>query len=42
MAIQLYEHQKQTLAQMRNGCILNGRVGSGKSITSRAYDKGRR
>ena len=37
MAIELYDHQKKALAKMRNGCILNGGVGSGKSITSLAY-----
>lgn len=37
MAIELYDHQKKALAKMRNGCILNGGVGSGKSITALAY-----
>lgn len=37
MAVKLYDHQKQALARMKNGCILNGGVGSGKSITSLAY-----
>jgi hypothetical protein len=37
MSIKLYPHQKEALAKMRNGCILNGGVGSGKSITSLAY-----
>lgn len=37
MPVKLYDHQKQALANMRNGCILNGGVGSGKSITSLAY-----
>ena len=37
MAIKLYDHQKEALKKMRNGCILNGGVGSGKSITSIAY-----
>jgi hypothetical protein len=37
MAIRLYEHQKDALSRMKNGCILNGGVGSGKSITSLAY-----
>lgn len=37
MAIELYDHQKKALAKMKNGCILNGGVGSGKSITSLAY-----
>lgn len=37
MSIKLYDHQKDALKRMRNGCILNGGVGSGKSITSLAY-----
>ena len=37
MAIKLYEHQKQALARMKTGCILNGGTGSGKSITALAY-----
>lgn len=37
MSINLYPHQKNALDKMRNGCILNGGVGSGKSITSLAY-----
>ena len=37
MPIVLFDHQKEALAKMRNGCILNGGVGSGKSITSLAY-----
>lgn len=35
--VTLREHQKQALKQMKNGCILCGGVGSGKSITSIAY-----
>lgn len=35
--IKLKEHQVDALQRMRNGCILNGGVGSGKSITSIAY-----
>ena len=35
--VKLREHQKQALKQMKNGCILCGGVGSGKSITSIAY-----
>ena len=37
MAIKLYDHQKEALRKMKNGCILNGGVGTGKSITSLAY-----
>ena len=37
MAINLYPHQKDAINKMKNGCILNGGVGSGKSITSIAY-----
>lgn len=37
MSIKLYDHQKSALAKMKNGCILNGGVGSGKSMTSLAY-----
>lgn len=37
MIIKLYEHQIKALQKMKNGCILNGGVGSGKSITSLSY-----
>lgn len=37
MAIKLYDYQMDAVKRMRNGCILNGGVGSGKSITSLAY-----
>lgn len=37
MGIKLYDHQQKALSKMKNGCILNGGVGSGKSITSLAY-----
>lgn len=37
MSINLYPHQKEALPKMKNGCILVGGVGSGKSRTSLAY-----
>ena len=37
MAINLYKHQLEALNKMKNGCILVGGVGSGKSITSLDY-----
>lgn len=35
--ISLYDYQKEAIGKMRNGCILCGGVGSGKSRTSLAY-----
>lgn len=35
--ISLYDYQMDAVNRMRNGCILNGGVGSGKSRTSLAY-----
>ena len=35
--IQLYDYQMDSVAKMKNGCILCGGVGSGKSRTSLAY-----
>lgn len=37
MAIQLRDYQINAIAQMKNGCILCGGVGSGKSRTALAY-----
>lgn len=37
MSIQLKPHQEAALDKMKNGCILNGGTGSGKSITALAY-----
>ena len=36
-SINLYPYQRLAVEKMRNGCILNGGVGSGKSITALAY-----
>lgn len=33
----LYEHQRLALGKMKNGCILKGGVGSGKSLTAVVY-----
>lgn len=33
----LYDHQRKAVANMRNGCILNGGVGTGKSRTGLYY-----
>ena len=33
----LRAHQEEALSKMKNGCILNGGLGSGKSLTSLAY-----
>ena len=37
MAINLKDHQLKAIKQMKNGCILYGGVGSGKSRTALAY-----
>lgn len=37
MAISLYDHQKEAIKRMKNGCIVNGGVGSGKSRTALSY-----
>lgn len=37
MSIQLRDYQEEAVKQMKNGCILCGGVGSGKSRTSLAY-----
>lgn len=37
MSIELYNYQLDAIARMKNGCILCGGVGSGKSRTSLAY-----
>lgn len=35
--LELYDYQKEALSKMKNGCILCGGVGSGKSRTAIAY-----
>lgn len=37
MAIELYNYQLDAISRMKNGCILCGGVGSGKSITALSY-----
>ena len=37
MGFELYQHQQDALGRMKNGCILCGCVGSGKSRTALAY-----
>lgn len=37
MGIKLFDYQQDAVNNMRNGCVLNGGVGSGKSLTSLAY-----
>lgn len=37
MGVKLFDYQNEALKEMKNGCILCGGVGSGKSITSLAY-----
>ena len=37
MAIKLYEHQIEAIKKMKNGCVLVGGVGTGKSRTALTY-----
>lgn len=37
MALSLYDHQLEAVGKMRNGCVLVGGVGTGKSRTALAY-----
>lgn len=37
--IELWDHQKDALRRMHNGCVLVGGTGSGKSLTALAYYK---
>ena len=37
MSIKLFDYQINAIKKMKNGCILNGGVGSGKSLTALGY-----
>ena len=37
MSVKLFDYQVEAVKKMKNGCILCGGVGSGKSLTALSY-----
>lgn len=37
MSVKLFDYQIEAVKKMKNGCILCGGVGSGKSLTALSY-----